>query len=71
MAARSVGTAGLPFHISSATSCEPQEPLAGFLKHKFRGGPLVGDRLRTHGVEPVVRAVEKGTVTRVGLKLHD
>jgi cell volume regulation protein A len=50
---------------------EPEETLAGFLKHKFRGSPVVGDRLRAHGVELVVRAVEKGVVTRVGLKLHD
>jgi NhaP-type Na+/H+ and K+/H+ antiporter len=32
---------------------------------------MVGDRLRAHGVELVVRAVEKGVITRVGLKLHD
>jgi potassium/hydrogen antiporter len=47
------------------------ETLAAFLNRKFRGAPVVGDRLRTHGVELVVRAVEKGAVTRVGLKLHD
>ncbi|HET9665049.1 MAG TPA: potassium/proton antiporter, partial [Burkholderiales bacterium] len=50
---------------------EPEETLAGFLGRTFRGSPVVGDRLRTHGVELVVRAVEKGIITRVGLKLHD
>ena len=50
---------------------EPEETLAGFLARTFRGSPVVGDRLRTHGVELVVRAVEKGIITRVGLKLHD
>ncbi|MGQ0751835.1 MAG: potassium/proton antiporter [Betaproteobacteria bacterium] len=53
------------------SSREPDETLAAFLAHKFRGNPVVGDRLRTHGVELVVRAVEKGVITRVGLKLHD
>lgn len=47
------------------------ETLAAFLAHHFRNKPVVGDRLRSHGVELVVRAVEKGVVTRVGLKLHD
>jgi cell volume regulation protein A len=50
---------------------DPEETLAAFLAHKFRGNPVVGDRLRAHGVELVVRAVEKRVVTRVGLKLHD
>lgn len=50
---------------------EPDETLAAFLAHRFRGSPVVGDRLRSHGVELVVRAVEKGVITRVGLKLHD
>ncbi|OGA47148.1 MAG: K+/H+ antiporter [Betaproteobacteria bacterium RIFCSPLOWO2_12_FULL_62_13] len=49
----------------------PDETLAAFLGRKFGGVPVVGDRLRAHGVELVVRAVEKGVVTRVGLKLHD
>lgn len=49
---------------------EPEEVLAGFLARKFRGAPVVGDRLRVGGVELVVREVEKGLVTRVGLKLH-
>lgn len=50
---------------------DPQETLAAFLARKFRGAPVVGDRVRIHGVELVVRAVEKGVVTKVGLKLHD
>jgi cell volume regulation protein A len=50
---------------------DPEETLAAFLKQKFRGTPVVGDRLRTHGVELVVRAIERGLITRVGLKLHD
>jgi cell volume regulation protein A len=50
---------------------DPDETLAAFLAHQFRGNPVVGDRLRAHGVELVVRALEKGVVTRVGLKLHD
>jgi len=53
------------------SSREPEETLAAFFAHKFRGNPVVGDRLRTHGVELVVRAVERGVITRVGLKLHD
>ena len=50
---------------------DPDETLAAFLSRQFRGNPVVGDRLRAHGVELVVRAVEKGIITRVGLKLHD
>lgn len=50
---------------------DSDETLAGFLARQFRGSPVVGDRLRSHGVELVVRAVEKGVITRVGLKLHD
>jgi cell volume regulation protein A len=50
---------------------DPNETLAAFLAQKFRGKPVVGDRLRSHGVELVVRAVEKGVVSHVGLKLHD
>ena len=50
---------------------DADETLADFLAHRFRGSPVVGDRLRSHGVELVVRAVEKGVITRVGLKLHD
>jgi cell volume regulation protein A len=50
---------------------DAEETLATFLAHRFRGSPVVGDRLRSHGVELVVRAVEKGVITRVGLKLHD
>ncbi len=47
------------------------ETLAGYLLRQFRGAPVVGDRLRLGGVELVVREVDKGQVTRVGLKLHD
>jgi len=50
---------------------DPDETLADFLAREFRGSPVVGDRFRTHGVELVVRAVERGIITRVGLKLHD
>jgi NhaP-type Na+/H+ and K+/H+ antiporter len=32
---------------------------------------VVGDRLRLGPVELVVREVDKGLITRVGLKLHD
>jgi len=49
---------------------EPEETLAAFLNRKFRGVPVVGDRLRIGGVELVVRASEKGVVTQVGLKLN-
>jgi cell volume regulation protein A len=49
----------------------PDDTLADFLAHRFRGIPVVGDRLRAHDVELVVRAMEKGAITRVGLKLHD
>ncbi|HEX6006262.1 MAG TPA: potassium/proton antiporter [Burkholderiales bacterium] len=50
---------------------DADDTLATFLAHRFRGSPVVGDRLRSHGIELVVRAVEKGVITRVGLKLHD
>jgi cell volume regulation protein A len=50
---------------------EPDETLGEYLKRKFRGAPVIGDRLRLGSVELVVREVEKGQVTRVGLKLHD
>jgi cell volume regulation protein A len=49
----------------------PEETLAAFLDRWFRGNPVVGDGLRVGGTELVVREVEKGLVTRVGLKLHD
>ena len=49
----------------------PEETLAAFLDRWFRGNPVVGDGLRVGGTELVVREVEKGAVTRVGLKLHD
>jgi cell volume regulation protein A len=49
----------------------PDETLTGYLSQKFRGAPVVGDRLRMGSVELVVREVKKGLVTRVGLKLHD
>jgi cell volume regulation protein A len=49
----------------------PDDTLADLLAHRFRGIPVVGDRLRAHDVELVVRAMEKGAITRVGLKLHD
>lgn len=49
----------------------PEETLAAFLSRRFRGVPVVGDRLRIGAVELVVREVEKGLVTRIGLKLHD
>lgn len=50
---------------------DPDETLSAFLKRKFRGTPVVGDRLRMGGVELVVREVEKDLITRIGLKLHD
>jgi len=50
---------------------EPDETLGGYLKSKFRVAPVIGDRLRLGSVELVVREVEHGQVTRVGLKLHD
>jgi cell volume regulation protein A len=49
----------------------PEETLAAFLSRRFREVPVVGDRLRIGAVELVVREVEKGLVTRIGLKLHD
>jgi cell volume regulation protein A len=57
---------GLGFHEHG-----PEETLTEFLKRKFRGAPVVGDRLRLGPVELVVREVDRGLVTRVGLKLHD
>jgi cell volume regulation protein A len=50
---------------------QPEETLTAYLRRKFRGAPVLGDRLRLGSVELVVREVEKGFVTRVGLKLHD
>jgi len=49
----------------------PEETLTAYLKRKFRGAPVIGDRLRLGSVELVVREVEKGLVTRVGLKLPE
>jgi potassium/hydrogen antiporter len=49
----------------------PEETLTAFLNQRFRGMPVVGDRLRIGAVELVVREVQKGLVTQVGLKLHD
>jgi cell volume regulation protein A len=49
----------------------PEETLAAWLARSFRGRPVVGDRLRAGAAELVVREVENGIVTRVGLKLHD
>ncbi len=49
----------------------PEETLAAFMGRTFRGVPMVGDRLRAGAVELVVRDVERGVVTRIGLKLHD
>jgi cell volume regulation protein A len=49
----------------------PDETLAAFMSRAFRGVPMVGDRLRAGAVVLVVREVERGVVTRVGLKLHD
>ena len=50
---------------------DPEETLAAYLNRRFRGKPVVGDRLRVDGVALAVREVERGLVTRVGLKLHD
>lgn len=49
----------------------PEETLSGLLTRRFRGVPVVGDRLRIGAVELVVQEVQKGLVTLVGLKLHD
>lgn len=44
--------------------------LAQFLDDAFRGRVVVGDRLRLGGAELVVREIEDGRVTRVGLRVR-
>ena len=69
LSAQVLSEGGLRFDFSKTHLSD--ETLAAFLSRQFRGNPVVGDRLRAHGVELVVRAVERGIITRVGLKLHD
>jgi cell volume regulation protein A len=47
------------------------ETLDGYLRTAFRGRPVVGDRVRLGRTELVVRQMDGGRITRVGLKLHD
>jgi cell volume regulation protein A len=47
------------------------ETLDGYLRTAFRGRPVVGDRVRLGQTELVVRQMDGGRITRVGLKLHD
>lgn len=48
-----------------------QETLDDYLRARFRGRPVVGDRVRLGQAELVVRQIDNGRITRVGLKLHD
>ena len=47
------------------------DTLDGYLHWVFRGRPVVGDRVRLGRAELVVRQIDNGRITRVGLKLHD
>lgn len=47
------------------------ETLDAFLRARFHGRPVVGDRVRLARAELVVRQIDQGRITRVGLKLHD
>ena len=47
------------------------ETLAGYLGTVFHGRAVVGDRVRLGRTELVVRQIDNGRITRVGLKLHD
>jgi potassium/hydrogen antiporter len=44
--------------------------LAQYLDQTFRGRVVVGDRLRLGGAELVVREIEDGRITRVGLRVR-
>ena len=44
--------------------------LAEFLAGTFHGRVVVGDRVRVGGAQLVVREIENGQITRVGLKLR-
>lgn len=46
-----------------------QKTLAQYLAEKFHGRVVIGDRVRMGGAELVVREIEGGKVTRVGLRL--
>lgn len=43
--------------------------LEGFLGARLRGMPVVGDRLRVGNIEFVIREVEAGRISRVGLRI--
>jgi cell volume regulation protein A len=55
---------GLPL-----TDGEGSQTLEDFLTHRLSGPPVAGDRCRLGNVEFVVRAVEAGHITRVGLRI--
>ncbi len=45
--------------------------LDAYLHSVFHGRPVMGDRVRLGPAELVVRQIDNGRITRVGLKLHD
>jgi cell volume regulation protein A len=55
---------GLPLAVG-----EGDQTLEEFLTRRLSGLPVVGDRCRLGNVEFVVRAVEAGRITRVGLRI--
>lgn len=57
---------GLP--IEEARS---KDTLDAYLRAVFHGRPVVGDRVRLGQAELVVRQIDNGRITRVGLKLRD
>ncbi|HUF82192.1 MAG TPA: potassium/proton antiporter [Burkholderiales bacterium] len=46
------------------------ETLDGYLRSVFHGRPVVGDRVRLGSAELVVRQIDDGRITRVGLRIR-
>jgi cell volume regulation protein A len=46
------------------------EALDGYLRSAFHGRPVVGDRVRLGRAELVVRQMDEGRITRVGLRIR-
>lgn len=57
------------FYGLSVAPHDANKALADFLTDAYHKKPVVGDRLRLAGVEFVVREIEHGRITKVGLKL--
>jgi cell volume regulation protein A len=53
-----------------ATAGAPETPLGSFIERRLKQRPEVGDRVPVGGIELVVRAVEDGRITQVGIELE-